>query len=658
MISLTPRQIHLDFHTSPLIEGIGTQFDRKQFQQALKLGHVSSVTIFAKCHHGMCYYPTTVGKMHPHLDFDLLGEMLDAAHEIGVRAPIYITAGWSAYDAEQHPEWRAKNKDGSDSANNVEQGRQPEDPRPECSWIDLCLNDGSYAASIYELTREICDRYEQVDGLFYDICFNYGPCYCDECVAGMQEMGLDPEREEDAWAYYRKKHQDFMRKCGEILHAKHPDASLFFNSGGADQYMPEYHAGSTHFELEDLPTAWGGYNKMPPRARYFANTGKDYLGMTGKFHLDWGEFGGFKLPEALRFEVAEMMSYGARCSIGDQLHPTGRMELETYRNIGYAYSYGEQIEPYCYGGELTSRLGVYLSGDRCSDAGIENMLLEGQRDFGIVYQDCYDPFDVVIFPDCAVLDEAALEKLRAFLARGGKVLFTGKSLVKDGAFQIDAGIEYLGSPAYEKDFLLAGDELAEDVVRAPLLCYYGAERFRPAGAQVLATVTEPYFNRTYGHYCGHRNAPYNEADGGHPAAAQMGNLLYLAHPVGRIYREYGSAYHKRYFLNALKRLEPAPVMETSMPSAGRASLIHQRAEGRYCLHLLYASPISRNYAEVIEDLPPLFDVPVTLRIPERVKRVVLQPSGEPVAFSQENGAVQFKVPRVQCHQLIVLETEE
>ena len=32
--------------------------------------------------------------------------------------------------------------------------------------MNLCLNDGSYAEHIYALTREICERYEQVDGLF------------------------------------------------------------------------------------------------------------------------------------------------------------------------------------------------------------------------------------------------------------------------------------------------------------------------------------------------------------------------------------------------------------------------------------------------------------------------------------------------------------
>ena len=70
------RQVHLDFHTSPHIPGIGSKFDKKQFQQALKEGNLTSITVFAKCHHGLCYYPTKVGTMHPELDFDLTGAKL------------------------------------------------------------------------------------------------------------------------------------------------------------------------------------------------------------------------------------------------------------------------------------------------------------------------------------------------------------------------------------------------------------------------------------------------------------------------------------------------------------------------------------------------------------------------------------------------------
>ena len=65
MARLPARQIHLDFHTSELIPGVGSRFDKRQWQEALRLGHVNWINVFAKCHHGWSYYPTRVGNVHP-----------------------------------------------------------------------------------------------------------------------------------------------------------------------------------------------------------------------------------------------------------------------------------------------------------------------------------------------------------------------------------------------------------------------------------------------------------------------------------------------------------------------------------------------------------------------------------------------------------------
>ena len=108
------RQVHLDFHTSPLIPGVGERFDKKEWQEALKLGHVDSITVFSKCHHGYSYHPTKVNEMHPTLKFDLLGAQLEACREIGVRAPVYISAGLDEKDAVAHYEWLARGKNDFD----------------------------------------------------------------------------------------------------------------------------------------------------------------------------------------------------------------------------------------------------------------------------------------------------------------------------------------------------------------------------------------------------------------------------------------------------------------------------------------------------------------------------------------------------------------
>ena len=107
-MSYNLRRVHLDFHTSEKIEGIGEKFNSEEFKEALRVGHVTSITLFAKCHHGYTYYPSSVCEMHPHLRFDLLKAEVDAAHEIGVSAPIYLPVGWSAKDAEDHHEWLSR----------------------------------------------------------------------------------------------------------------------------------------------------------------------------------------------------------------------------------------------------------------------------------------------------------------------------------------------------------------------------------------------------------------------------------------------------------------------------------------------------------------------------------------------------------------------
>ena len=114
--ALRMRQVHLDFHTSELIPGIGAEFNKQQWQDALRSGHVNHINIFAKCHHSWSYYPTKIGNTHPNLKFDLLGAQIAACHEIDVFCPIYFTVGWSAHDAETHPEWCVREKDGTFAA--------------------------------------------------------------------------------------------------------------------------------------------------------------------------------------------------------------------------------------------------------------------------------------------------------------------------------------------------------------------------------------------------------------------------------------------------------------------------------------------------------------------------------------------------------------
>lgn len=676
------RQVHLDFHTSPLMPNVGSAFDKKQFQQALKDGHINSITIFAKCHHGYCYYPTKVGSVHPTLDFDLLGEMIDAAHEIGVRAPIYITAGWSHLDAEQHPEWTARRRDGGISTGPYDLSADPDEPKEIGTWIDMCLNDGDYCKHIYELTEEICKRYNQVDGLFYDICFIHGtclsdesvegmkrfgldpknredvekyflrsPCYCETCVNGMKAMGLDPDCYEDAKKYDHMKHIEFMKKCGSILRSYHPNATIFFNSGGADPYQPEFHPYSSHFEMEDLPTAEGGYNRMPLNAKFFGNTGKFYLGMTGKFHLAWGEFGGFKPKEALRYEVCNMAVYGAGCSIGDQLFPDGVMEQQTYENIGYAYAYLEKIEPYCYGGESTARLGFILSNNCDTNSGLVNILIENQIDFDIITDDDFSGYDAIILPSEMSMTAKRLEAIRRYT---GNIIAMGNSIIRDGEFLLDCGLTSPKAAPFDCDYILPFDTLAGDLPRTPFLINIPGFCAENKDAEIFAEILQPFFSRTYGKFCSHRNTPYDKQGKRYPALARKGKLIWLAHDIPLLYRKLGCIFHKRYFISALSMLFDNPC-RVDMPSGGRCRLIRQPREHRYCLNMTYASSYKRGDAEIIDEILPIFNIGVRIKLSENIRSVRTLIAGENIEFRQSGGILEFAVPRLECHECIIIE---
>ena len=82
--------------------------------------------------------------------------------------------------------------------------------------------------------------------------------------------------------------------------------------------------------------------------------------MTARFHKSWADFGGLKNEAALQYECFAMLASGAKCSVGDQLHPRGRLEEPAYRRIGGVFEAVEAKEPWCRGAQSVAEIGVLL----------------------------------------------------------------------------------------------------------------------------------------------------------------------------------------------------------------------------------------------------------------------------------------------------------
>ncbi len=652
------RQVHLDFHTSEFIENVGAKFDAAQFQAALKTGRVNHINVFGKCHMSWFYYPTKVGKMHPNLKFDLLGAQLKACREIGVFAPVYMTVGWSAKDAEDHPEYCARHADGSIRVSNG--AWTGSGPKPSGQWKQLCFAATSpYHVRVVAQVEELCRLYD-VDGLWLDIYHlaNDG-CYCDPCRARMKREGVDVGNDEAVKTSTARSIKDHMRQVRAVVTKLRPKATVYFNASSRvndrSSFRERLFDLNTQQEIEDLPTAWGGYDNLPIEAKFHQDEGSHLIAMSGKFHKAWGEFGGFKSPDALRYEAAAMTAFGVACNFGDQLHPSGLMDPATYRNIGYGYEYVEQIEEYGPGGAPYSRLGLWLTLTEPIDRGVSNMLLEMHTDYAIANARNLDRFTSLIIPSKPCLSGSEAVQINDWVKRGGRLIVIGAGAMDKAKsrFILDIGADYIGPATYDVDYTIATQAIGKDIVTSPFLNYLPAMRTKTTSGDVLAHVREPFFSRTYDRYMGHANAPY-QAENAHPAVIRNGNVIFFAHDIDKAYLSNGMKLHRDLFRNAITLLADIPAMKVDgLPSGARVNLLHQKDKRRYVAHLLYAPVINRGDVQVIEDFPEIGKARLTLNVPETVRSVVTVPAKQALNISRSGKSVTVDVPAFAMHTAIV-----
>jgi hypothetical protein len=220
---------------------------------------------------------------------------------------------------------------------------------------------------------------------------------------------------------------------------------------------------------------------------------------------------------------------------------------------------------------------------------------------------------------------------------------------------LNIGASYAGPARFDVDYTQIRKTAGPFPVESPFLNYDPAPRIRATSGKALADVYEPYFSRTYAHYCSHINTPNQLEPAGTHAAIQNGKLIYLPHALGATYLAHGARVHRAFFTHMLRRLHTRPVLRVAMPSAGRANLVHQPRHHRYVLHLLYAPPLQRGGCMVIEDMPELQDLAVELSLPEKVKRVRLPLENVKLKTHTSKGVISAVVPRMRCHAILTLE---
>jgi hypothetical protein len=397
----------------------------------------------------------------------------------------------------------------------------------------------------------------------------------------------------------------------------------------------------------------------------------EVISMTGKFHLSWGDFGGFKHPNALRYESAVSLANGAKICVGDQMHPFGKLDPATYKLIGQAFAEVEPKEPWCRDVTAVADVGVLTietfglavaQNDsehpaRFADSGALRVLQEG----GVLY-DFIDPesdfslYQVLVLPDAVPVDAALKSKLEAYLARGGRILASGESALDADrkTFALDFGLNYRGETAFNPCYIAPHFPLASWEPTA-FVIYSAMKDITPTTATVLADRQDAFFNRDFLHFCSHKHTPSTQRNAG-AAMVRTANTVYIAFNAFSQYALHGQCALRDIILHGLRHLLTRPTLQTNLPSQAVQTVQRQESERRTIVHLIYGSPIRRGRNnEIIEDLVPLRDVSVALRVGAHPKRVYLAPQNTDLPFQFKDGLLTATVPTLLCHQMVVVE---
>ncbi len=662
------RQIHLDFHTSPYCLDVGVDFDADKFARTLQEAHVNAINIFAKCHHGYSYYPTKVGVVHPGLRFDLLGAQIEALHRANIVCPIYVSILWDELAGQQHPEWVIVNKDGRVAS------RAP--LSDAWGWTTLDISTG-YADYVMDQVTELAKMYE-VDGFWFDICFpkpNYSPWGQEQ----MRAAGVPLDDDHAVWEFARRKQERFFARLSQHVKSLVPEATIFYN-GTIKRDMRRIVDYATHLEVESLPTSgtWG-YLHYPVMVRQARTYGKPTIGMTGRFHNFWGDFGGLKTADQLLYECAVIVAAGGRISIGDQLHPRGSLDPAVYRLVGSAYAKIEKLEPWLVDATPLAEAAVLALGPLNEDVdgvGAQSPDAEGAIQMFIemgVQCDLVDAaadisrYRLVVLPDGAAVDETLGAKLNDYVAAGGALIFSGTAARSaDGSSFVltESPVRYCEAAPTTPSYLrptgltpLPGSELADDYDYA---FYDQAHVVEPlSGSITYGDLRRAYFNRTWATFMGHQHAPVDRSLNA-PIAVRRGKVLYLAAPLFSGYKKSDYWAYRSIIEALLPDLLPDRLLYPHAPGWVECSLHAQPATAehpqRNILHMIaYQARRTLQHIPHVDQAWTVADLSVRVRCAQPPARVYLAPDGDDVPFTLEGDYVTVTLPQLKTYAVVVIE---
>jgi len=630
--------IHFDFHAGPDCNEIGKNTTREMIENVIDQVHPDYIQIDCKGHPGLSSYPTNVGNRAPGFVGDPLRLWRQVTAERGVALYMHYSGVWDSEAIRRHPEWAAINADGK--TNNRATSRF-----------------GPYEDKLLiPQLRELAGDYG-VDGAWVDgDCWASVPDYSEPALkAFRQATGIEnvPRKAGDPhWfeflQFHREAFRQYVRHYIAEVKKTNPDFQLCSNWAFTD-HMPEPVSARLDFLSGDYAPD-DSVNSARLSGRYLTRQGTPWDLMAWSFSRKKTKDGrNQKTAVQLQREAAVVLALGGGFQAYFTQKRDGSVREERVPVMAEVARFCRARQALCHHATQVPQVALLFSTaahyrrintlfgrDLARISGALQALLEGQQSVEILGEHHLTgrmaDYPLIVVPEWEYLEPSFKDELATYVTGGGNLLLIGPKTA--ALFQSELGIRLQGesSPA-------ADDHLAYD---GGLAAISGHVQSVEMGAKC----------RPFGRISGS-----GATDSSSQVAASICD--FGRGKIGATYFTFGQGYLNartnlmRQFLNDLVRqLFPKPMVEVK--GSPDVDVVVNRLGSRLAVNLVNTAGPHRK-EPIVDSILPVGPLDVTIRHAARPTKITLEPAGTPLSFEHRNGEIHLTVPKVDIHEIIVVE---
>jgi len=644
--------MHYDLHANKNDTELGAGLTHKNLKEQLEKIRPDYVQCDCKGHPGYTSYPTRIGSPSPGIVKDALRIHREVTREMNIPLSVHYSGVWDTRAVELHPDWSALDSEGKFVI-----------PRPGRPPGIICLLSPYLEELMIPQLLEIIDLYD-VDGFWIDgDNWAVRDCYCDRCRkefykrTGIKTPPVDKKHPDwPVWrAFQRSLFTEYVDKYTRAVHERKPDCAVCSNwmysmrQPGPVTVPVDYLSGdfSSSFGAEraEMEGRYIDGHRMPWNlmAWTFCSPSPDVPYQT-------------KTVTHLCQESAEVMSCGGGVFLYGKPRRKGWLTdwehdifaktasfcrqrqmfvqntssvPETAVLLSDAHIWNHNTEPFCMGEGFFSMEGALhalIENQYHVDVLDETRLKEGIGGYSLVVVGEQNP-----------VSAGVEDFLESYVQNGGIVLITGSHLAEKHPAL--TGVAKAGEIRQENWCMASRGEAF--VLHGPWC------PVKPEGSEVYTRVMS--------------NQQIDKDETEYPGVTiRRAGKGFVAAVHGDFMHSYYLSHNPRMRLFIKDLLETIGVKRKVVVSGPPSLEVTLRSRGNlFFVNLVNraVSPTLTPRLHMVEEVTPAYGVQVRLCMDKKPVASTLEPGGRALEWSYENGWFTTSVPRVDIHDIVVVEKE-